>query len=138
MSVPELSPWVTTVAIANGVIALLGFCLAWQIWQVRNTLSDVADTVLDWERNTHGVLDPTLTPSTIRLGQQGAANLRQQYAQLQRQLQNIQRILGVLGLVGQLWRRWPTRKGPRSPRRRSALAASPRRRQRPAKIGERV
>ncbi|MEB3267006.1 MAG: hypothetical protein VKJ09_00540 [Leptolyngbya sp.] len=104
----------------NGAIALAGFYLAWQLWQVRNTLAEVADTVLEWERNTHGVLDPAVTPPAILQGQTGTATVRAQYARLQGQLRQAQRILGLIGLGGQLWRRrspWGSRKSPRRRRR---------------------
>jgi hypothetical protein len=68
MPTPELSPWVLWVVAINGLIALVGFYIAWTLWQVRNTLAEVADTVLEWERNTHEALDPTVTPPAILEG----------------------------------------------------------------------
>jgi hypothetical protein len=105
MPTPELSPWVLWVVAINGLIALVGFYIAWTLWQVRNTLAEVADTVLEWERNTHEALDPTVTPPAILKGQASTAALRVQYARLQSQLRQGQRILGLLGLGSQLWRR---------------------------------
>ncbi len=105
MTVFGLSPWVALVVGLNLLIALAGFYLAWHLWQLRNTLADVADNILDWEKNTHAALDPAVTPPNILLGQQGIAALRQQYAQLQRQLQQAQRVLDLVGLGTRLLRR---------------------------------
>lgn len=85
----------------NVVLALLGFYVAWRLWCLQRTLSNVADTVLEWERNTHRTLDPAVTPGNIYQGQQGVAQLRQRYARLLEQLHQLQRLLSVV-LIG--WR----------------------------------
>lgn len=88
---------ITLIIVINIGIALLCGYMAWQIWQVRNTLAEVADAVLEWEHNTHAGLDPTVTPANILQGQQGIAQTRQSYAQLQQQVQQLQRLMSLLG-----------------------------------------
>ncbi|MDA0269378.1 MAG: hypothetical protein O2890_05780 [Cyanobacteria bacterium] len=107
---------ITLVIFINVGIALLCGYFAWQVWQVRNTLAAVADAILEWEHNTHGVLDPNVTPANILQGQQGIAQAREGYAQLQRQLQQLQRLLALLGGGTQLLRSfgWRRRRGARS------------------------
>jgi hypothetical protein len=88
---------ITLIIVVNIGIALLCGYVAWQVWQVRNTLAEVADAVLEWEHNTHVSLDPTVTPATIFQSQQGIAAIRQSYAQLQRQVQQLQRLIALFG-----------------------------------------
>jgi hypothetical protein len=98
----------------NITIALLCGYFAWQVWQVRKTLAEVADTVLVWEQNTHATLDPAVTPATILQSQQGIAQTRQSYAQLQRQVQQLQRLIALIGGGGQILRSLRRRRRTRS------------------------
>ncbi|NJN21817.1 MAG: hypothetical protein HC812_12355 [Leptolyngbya sp. RL_3_1] len=88
---------ITLVICINIAIALLCGYLAWQVWQVRQTLTEVADAVLEWEHNTHATLDPAITPATILQSRQGIAQTRQSYAQLQHQVQQLQRLIALIG-----------------------------------------
>jgi hypothetical protein len=109
---------ITLVICINITIALLCGYFAWQVWQVRKTLTEVADAVLEWEHNTHVTLDPAVTPATILQSQQGIAQTRQSYAQLQRQVQQLQRFMALLGggaqVLRSLRRRRRTRSGYRA------------------------
>jgi hypothetical protein len=100
----------------NVTFALFGFYVAWRLWQIKQALAAAADAVLQWEYNTHRGLNPEVTPKAILLGQQGTAALRQRYASVQRQLQQLQRIFAVF-LMG-LRVLQPLRRRGRSPRRR--------------------
>lgn len=93
------NPVVLCVIALNVVIALMGFYLAWRIWQVKQVLSVTVRNLTVWERSTHRVLNPEVTPQNILMGRSGIAALRSHYAQLQQQIEQLQRILGVV-LVG--------------------------------------
>lgn len=89
----------------NVLIALGCLFVAWQLWQIRRTLSQVADALLIYERNTHDVLYGA--PEAILQGQTGTHQLRQQYQTLAPQLQKFQQLLSLLGLGLSLWQRRP-------------------------------
>ena len=95
---------ITLVIVINIGIALLCAYVAWQVWQLRNTLAEVADAVLEWEHNTHVALDPAATPGANLQGQQGIAQTRPSYGQLQRQVQQLQRLMALLGGGAQVLR----------------------------------
>ena len=85
---------VTTIVIGvNILIALLGFYAAWRLWRFKETLGNIADALLDWERHAHNGLNLDTTPGRFLQGQQNAARLRQQYARFQVQLNQLQQIL---------------------------------------------
>lgn len=83
----------------NMVIALGGFYLAWRLWRVKQGLARFAAVLTIWERNTHRALNPDITPALIRRGQTGTASLRDQYALLEKQLQQLQRVV-TFALMG--------------------------------------
>lgn len=83
-------------------IALLGLYLTWQVWKLRRTLANVADTVTSIERQTHRVL--TEAPAVLAKGQHRTRQARQLYQQLQQQLQQLQQIFTLLGWGRRLWR----------------------------------
>lgn len=95
----------------NIIIALFGFYVAWRLWRLGLVLSNIADSLVLWERNTHNVLNPTVIPPAIRLGQTGTARLRRQYAQLQLQVQRLRQLMAVVSLLP-LVGRWVGRLGP--------------------------
>jgi hypothetical protein len=92
---------VTTVIIINLLISVICLYAAWQIWQLRRTLSQVANALTDYERNTHSVLYGA--PVGILQGQKGVRQLRQQYQKLGLQLQKVQQILGLVSLGQGVW-----------------------------------
>jgi uncharacterized protein YoxC len=83
-------------------IALLGLYLTWQVWKLRRTLANVADTVTSIERQTHRVL--TEAPAVLAQGQHRTQQARQLYRQLERQLQRLQQMFALLGWGRRLWR----------------------------------
>ena len=89
-----------TVAVSlNLVIALFCFYVAWRLWRLSKTLGAVADSLVIWERNTHGTLNPAVIPPAILLGQSGTARLRGRYAQLHLQLRRLQQVLAVISML---------------------------------------
>ena len=91
-----------TVLVINLLISL--FCLysAWQIWQLRRTLANVADALTLYERDTHAVLYGA--PPAILQGQKGTHALRQQYQRLTMQLQKVQQVLALVSFGQGVWR----------------------------------
>ncbi|HEY9749028.1 MAG TPA: hypothetical protein V6C63_10135 [Allocoleopsis sp.] len=94
---------VATVVVINLLISIFCLYAAWQIWQLRRTLAQVANALTDYERNTHNVLYGA--PPGILQGQKGVRQLRQQYQNLALQLQKVQQILGLVSLGQGVWRK---------------------------------
>ena len=95
---------VTVVVVINLAIALILFYLAWQLWQLRQRLANVANSLIAAERSTHAVLRGA--PASISLGQQGIHRLRQGNKPLQLQLQQVRQVLSLVALGQQSWRRF--------------------------------
>lgn len=91
-----------TIVVINLLISCFCFYAAWQIWQLRRTLAQVANALTDYERNTHNVLYGA--PVGILYGQKGTHQLRQQYQRLELQLQKVQQVLGLITLGQGVWR----------------------------------
>lgn len=87
------------VIVINIAIALLGFYVAWRIWLVKQALATAASVLASWERNTHWALNPERTPDLILRGQQATASLREGYARLEYQMQQLQKIFAI-ALIG--------------------------------------
>ncbi|MBE9158025.1 hypothetical protein IQ265_14495 [Nodosilinea sp. LEGE 06152] len=96
----------------NLVIALFCFYVAWRVWRLSKTLGAVADALVNWERNTHNVLNPAVVPPAILRGQSGTAYLRQSYGLLQFQLQRLEQVMGIVGLLP-MANRWLSARGRR-------------------------
>ena len=86
----------TLVLLINAFMALLCLFVAWHVWKLRRLLAQVADTLASVEKSTHAVLDGA--PDAIYQGQMGIYQLREQYQQLEPQLQQAQQVLGLLSL----------------------------------------
>ena len=86
-----------TVIVINLGISLLCLFVAWKIWQLRKTFSQVADTLINAERQTHNVLYGA--PNAIIKGQQGTRKLRTQYGRLSEQLAKVRQLLAVATLL---------------------------------------
>jgi uncharacterized protein YoxC len=93
----------TFVVIANLLIGLTCLVVAWQVWKLRKSLAQVADTLDSVERSVYDVLHPA--PGYIYKGQSGTRSLRQKYQSLQPQVDRLQRALAFLSLGQTLWRR---------------------------------
>ncbi|MEO1070007.1 MAG: hypothetical protein AAFW95_12955 [Cyanobacteria bacterium J06638_6] len=90
------------IAVAVGLNLLIAlFCLyvAWRLWRLSKILGRVADSMTNWERNTHNTLNPAVTPSVILRGQTGTAALRGRYSQLQGQVQRLNQAIAVVSLI---------------------------------------
>ncbi len=88
------SAMITLVLIFNAILAAMCFYIAWQLWQWRQALAQVADALIDAERVTHEVLNGA--PEGILQGQIGSHQLRQSYRQLDTQRRQVKKLLGFL------------------------------------------
>lgn len=88
---------VVLVVILNCLISLFGFYVAWQIWNLRRVLADVAQVVSLSERDTQAVLEGA--PEAILQGQIGVSEVRSRYGQLEPQVQRLQQVLAILTLL---------------------------------------
>jgi hypothetical protein len=111
--VPFLGKWaignedgkmITVVLILNLLIALMCWFAAWRIWQLRNTLANIANKLTVAERSTHNVLGNA--PNAIVKGQVGIHQARQQYQKARLQLLKVRKILTMLGLGQLVWQRY--------------------------------
>ncbi len=100
----------------NFLLAVLCLAVAWQIWKLRRSLAHAADVLTAAEQKTRRVLQKA--PNSIRRGQSGIYELRQQMQQLEPQLQQLQQVAGLLQLGQLLWRQRPSQQ--RSPKRSQA------------------
>ncbi|WP_052049463.1 hypothetical protein [Leptolyngbya sp. KIOST-1] len=110
----------------NVVIALFCFYVAWRLWRLSKTLGAVADALVNWERNTHNVLDPVVIPPAILRGQSGTAYLRQNYSLLQFQIQRLEQVMGIVGLFP-MANRWLRARGRRPGPKMNTMTLSRRR-----------
>ncbi|NJL44692.1 MAG: hypothetical protein HC922_00955 [Leptolyngbyaceae cyanobacterium SM2_3_12] len=83
----------------NIVFALFGFYVAWRLWRLGQSLSNVADSLVVWERNSHNILNPSRVPPAILRGKTGTTRLRQHYAQLQQQVQRLRQLIAVVSIL---------------------------------------
>jgi hypothetical protein len=88
------------ILIFNGLLALMCFAIAGQMWQWRQALARAADALQEADRVSHEVLHNA--PVDIGAGQSASHHLRQSYRQLAGQVQQIQRVLGLVGWSHQL------------------------------------
>jgi transcription initiation factor TFIIIB Brf1 subunit/transcription initiation factor TFIIB len=92
----------TVVVIINIAISLLLFYIAWRVWQVKERLTNIADTLTAAERNTYNVL--TRAPEAIYQCQESISYLRTTNQRLQLQMQQIRKALQLLFLAQRLGR----------------------------------
>jgi hypothetical protein len=88
------------ILIFNGLLALMCFAIAGQMWQWRKALAHAADALQEADRVSHAVLHQA--PADIGGGQVASHRLRQSYRQLASQVQQLQRVLGIVGWSHQL------------------------------------
>ncbi len=88
------------ILIFNGLLALMCFAIAGQMWQWHNALARAADALQEADRVSHEQLHPA--PMNIEAGQIASHRLRQSYRQLASQVQQIQQVLGIIGWSHQL------------------------------------
>jgi predicted negative regulator of RcsB-dependent stress response len=94
---------VKIVVIINTLISLTLLYVAWQMWQLRLRLFNIANALIAYERCCHGVLHSA--PNAIYKRQQNIKNLRSQNQSLEYKIQQIRQIVSVLSMGQQLWRR---------------------------------
>jgi hypothetical protein len=89
----------------NLIIALVGFYVAWRIWQVRQSLASTTVALIALERSINGVDTMAQTTTVLDRSQRAMALTRYRYHKLQTQLRQLHRIFGVAVVVLRLWRR---------------------------------
>ena len=93
----------TFVVICNLLITLLNFFLAWQIWQWRQKLALVAQTLNRFERSTHRIL--SVTPEVLDTGEKATSNLRERYQRLELQLERLAQVIRLVVWAYRLWQK---------------------------------
>jgi hypothetical protein len=94
---------VKLVIFINCTIALWGFYLAWQVWQVRGMLLEVEKNLMEMEE---GLYLLSVTPQCLMLQRDCLRQLRREYRQLELRLQQSQEILALVTLSQMLSRRY--------------------------------
>lgn len=84
------------VIVLNLALALYGFYLTWQMWNLRRTFSQAADALILAERNTHNVLNGA--PEEIDRKGSGIRQFHQNYRALEPKLQQAQKALALIGM----------------------------------------
>ncbi|MBW4523888.1 MAG: hypothetical protein KME18_01645 [Phormidium tanganyikae FI6-MK23] len=85
-----------SVIVLNLLIALYGFHLAWQMWNLRRTFSQAADALILAERNTHNLLGGA--PQGIERRELSVRQFHQNYRQLEPKLQQARQALALIGM----------------------------------------
>jgi predicted membrane metal-binding protein len=104
---------VTPVILMNLLIALFCLYAARKVWRLSKIWATAADALVRAERCTHAVLSGA--PEAISRGQVGTQKLRQQYRQLELQIQRAQQLLALTGLSQVVWQWYTRRRMKRSP-----------------------
>lgn len=99
---PENFPMFTLALIVNIFIGCTCLIVAWQLRQVKAGLAQAADTLLSVEEAVHNCLHGA--PQAITHGQLGVSQLRQNYRQLEIQLQRAQQVMELVSFGQLLWR----------------------------------
>ncbi|RCJ14737.1 hypothetical protein A6S26_08670 [Nostoc sp. ATCC 43529] len=95
---------VILVVTINTFISLILLYIALQVWQLKQRLASVADSLTAYEICTHTTLHQA--PENIYLNQQNIYNLRQRNQALQIQIQQVQQIISLILLGRQIWQRY--------------------------------
>ncbi|MDZ8184902.1 MAG: hypothetical protein RMX96_08625 [Nostoc sp. ChiSLP02] len=95
---------VILVVIINTLVSLILLYVASQVWQLKQRIACIADTLTAYESCVHATLYKA--PENIYLSQQNIYNLRQRNQALQIQIQQVQQILSLIVLGRQIWQRY--------------------------------
>ncbi|WP_392530631.1 hypothetical protein [Nostoc sp. C117] len=95
---------VILVVVINTFISLILLYVAWQVWQLKQKLGCIADSLTAYESCTHATLHKA--PENIYPSQQNIYNLRQRNQVLQMQIQQVQQIISLILLGRQIWQRY--------------------------------
>ncbi|VXD20218.1 conserved hypothetical protein [Planktothrix serta PCC 8927] len=88
------------VIVINILISLLCLSLARKIWMFTLMINRLEKRLILIEHRTRFVLERA--PNFIDYGQRGSSQLRQNYSQLQRQLQQLQQAMGLISFAVRL------------------------------------
>ncbi len=92
-----------TVIVINILISLLCLYLARKIWMFTLMINRLEKRLIIMERRTRFILERA--PNFINYGQRGSSQLRQNYSQLQRQLQQLKQAMGLISFAVRFWPR---------------------------------
>ncbi|MEH2436279.1 MAG: hypothetical protein V7K25_18865 [Nostoc sp.] len=106
---------VILVILINTLISLILLYVAWRVWQLKQQLAYIADSLTAYEICTHAALNKA--PENIYLSQESIYNLRQKNQVLQMQIQQVRQIISLLLLGQQIWQRYFRRLELRSAKR---------------------
>ena len=95
---------VILVILINTLISLILLYVAWRMWQLKQQLACIADSLAAYESCTHAALNKA--PENIYLSQDNFYNLRQKNQVLQMQIQQVRQIISLLLLGQQIWQRY--------------------------------
>ena len=94
---------VKLVIFLNCTIALWGFYVAWQVWQLRGVLLELEQNLMQMEE---GLYLLSVTPQCLMLQRDCLRQLRREYRQLELRLQQSQQILALVTFTQMLSRRY--------------------------------
>lgn len=89
----------------NLAIALVGFWLAWRLWQLRKTLTSATVALDTLEQETRLALSPEQAPGQLLEGRDAIVLVRTRYRRCRQQLQQLQQIFATTTLILRLVRR---------------------------------
>ncbi|MEH1874917.1 hypothetical protein [Nostoc sp.] len=95
---------VILVILVNTLISLILLYVAWRVWQLKQQLAYIADSLTAYESCTHAALNKA--PENIYLSQESIYKLRQKNQVLQMQIQQVRQIISLLLLGQQIWQRY--------------------------------
>ena len=95
---------VILVILVNTLISLILLYVAFRMWQLKQQLACIADSLVGYESCTHAALNKA--PENIYLSQDNFYNLRQKNQVLQMQIQQVRQIISLLLLGQQIWQRY--------------------------------
>jgi predicted PurR-regulated permease PerM len=94
---------VILVILVNTLISLILLYVAWRVWQLKQQLAYIADSLTTYEICTHTALNKA--PENIYLSQENIYSLRQRNQVLQMQIQQVRQIISLLLLGRQILER---------------------------------
>ncbi|MBD2353335.1 hypothetical protein H6G41_01645 [Tolypothrix sp. FACHB-123] len=94
---------VTLVVVINTLISLLLFYVAWHIWNLKQQLRIITDTLTNYEICSHAFLYQA--PEKIYFLQDNIHNLSQGNQRLDLQIQQLRQIISLLFFGRQIWQR---------------------------------
>lgn len=89
----------------NVAIALVGFWLAWRLWQLRQTLTSATVALDTLEQATRSALGPDQASAQLLEGRDALVLVRTRYRRMRQQLQQLQQIFAATATILRFVRR---------------------------------